>query len=132
MTEPRLPVPVETKAEADQVGLVDRLTESLTGYINDADEKAAAERVAALRQKQPDAPVEDLADSLIKRKCFRAGAVGAVTSGAALIPGLGTFASLTFGVAADIGMTFKLQAELVLELAALYGHSLTPDEKRRA
>jgi uncharacterized protein (DUF697 family) len=29
-------------------------------------------------------------------------------------------------------MTFKLQAELVLELASLYGHPLTPDEKRRA
>ena len=118
MTEPRLPVPVEPKAEAEQAGLVDRLMERLTDYINEVDEQAAAERVAALRQKQPNASVEDLADGLIRRKCFRAGAVGAVTSGAALVPGLGTFASLTFGVAADIGMTFKLQAELVLEIGS--------------
>lgn len=131
MTEPRLPVPVEPKVDVEQAGLVDRLMERLTDYINEVDEQAAAARVAALRQKQPQAPKEDLADDLIRQKCFRAGAVGAVTSGAALIPGLGTFASLTFGVAADIGMTFKLQAELVLEIATLYGYTLTPDEKRR-
>ena len=78
MTEPKLPVPVETKAEGEQAGLVDRLMERLTDYINEVDELAAAKRVAALRQKQPHAPEEDLADDLIRRKCFRAGAVGAV------------------------------------------------------
>jgi hypothetical protein len=54
-----------------------------------------------------------------------------VTSGTALIPGLGTLAALTFGVAADIGMTFKMQTELVLEIAAVHHHELSPDEKER-
>ena len=61
---------------------------------------------------------------------MQTGAVGAVTSGAAMIPGLGTLVSLTFGVAADIGVTFKMQAELVIEIASVYERKLTPAEKR--
>lgn len=52
-------------------------------------------------------------------------------SGTALIPGLGTLASLTFSVAADIGMTFNMQTELVLEIAAAYDHDLWPEQKER-
>lgn len=129
MSEARLPVP--TSKGDNRPGIVNNLMERLTDYINDVDEVAAAKRVAALRRRYPDEPAEELAERLIREKCLRAGAVGAVTSGAALLPGLGTFASLTFGVAADIGMTFKLQAELVLEIATLYDRTLTPEEKRR-
>ena len=84
-----------------------------------------------LRSKIPEASTEQVVDELIRRKCMKAGSVGAVTSGAAILPGLGTFASLTFGVAADIGMTFKMQAELVLEIAAAHARDLSPGEKRR-
>lgn len=100
--------------------------------INDADEEAARAKVLALSQANPTAMDDDLVALLIKQKCTQTGAVGAVTSSTAMIPGLGTLASLTFGVAADIGMTFKLQAELVLEIAAVYGHILTETEKRNA
>jgi uncharacterized protein (DUF697 family) len=98
--------------------------------IANVDEAAAAGRVTALRKANPEASAAELAELLVKQKCMQTGAVGAVTSGAALVPGLGTLVSLTFGVAADIGVTFKLQAELVVEIASVYERKLTPAEKR--
>lgn len=120
--------------ENTSLSLKDRTSNALmnrvVNAINDADEEAAAQRVHSLRQKHPNASQEELTEALTKQKCIQAGVVGAVTSGASIIPGLGTLASLTFGVAADIGMTFRLQAELVLELSALYEHQLDAAEKR--
>lgn len=111
--------------------LSDKVAGYLVSVINNADEQAAAKRVESLRQQYPEASADLVADLLIKEKCRQTGAVGAVTSGASVIPGLGTVAALTFGVAADIGLTFKLQAELVLELAAAYGYLLSNTEKQR-
>lgn len=108
------------------------LAETLLKAVSSADERAVAERVAALRQKHPQAAQDEVAEMLIMAKCWQTGAVGAVTTGASIIPGLGTLASLTFGVAADVGMTLRLQAELVLEIAALYEYQLSPTEKRAA
>ena len=107
------------------------LLKGINRYISQADAKAAAAYVASLKADQPEAKDEELVDQLIRRKCRQAGSVGAVTSGAAIIPGLGTVAAMTFGVAADIGMTFKLQAELVLEIAAVYGRELSENEKQK-
>ncbi len=108
-----------------------KIMDSLFRVISDVDLDAAAQRVDALTQKYPNASTEELSKILIRDKCQRTGTVGAVTSGAALIPGIGAAAAVTLGVAADIGATFKLQAELVLELAALYNYPLTDDEKQR-
>jgi len=107
------------------------LMEMLFKAVSDVDLEAAAARVKELREAHPEASLEELSQRLIRDKCQRTGAVGAVTSGAALIPGIGTVAAATVGVAADIGATFKLQAELVLELAALYDYPLTEEEKQR-
>ncbi len=109
---------------------LDNLMEFITAAIDEVDEKAAEARVQALREANAGASPEELVELLIKQKCIQTGAVGAITSGASFIPGLGTFASMTFGVAADIAWTFKLQAELVLEIAAVYQHKLSPTEKR--
>lgn len=109
---------------------VDRIMNYLEHAVSKVDEEAAAERVASLRDKRSDISAHDLADLLIQQKCWQTGAIGAVTSGASIIPGLGTVASLTFGVAADIGMTFQLQAELVLEIANAYHKKLDPNERR--
>ena len=106
---------------------MDRLAQA----IDDTDESGAQARVAQLREKHPDATVEELAHKLTMQKCRETAVVGATTSGAMLIPGIGTIAGLTLGIAADLGITFKMQAELVLEIATLYGHQLTPEEKRR-
>jgi hypothetical protein len=108
------------------------LMNTLFGMVSKVDLKEAEERVRAMREEYPDASPEEIVQKLIREKCRRTGTVGAVTSGAALIPGLGTAAAMTLGVAADIGATFKLQAELVLEIAAAYDHPLTDEEKQRA
>jgi hypothetical protein len=100
--------------------------------ISDVDMAAAALRVEEQRNAHPDEDTGALVERLIREKCIRTGTVGAVTSGAAIIPGIGTAASLTVGVAADIGATFKLQAELVLEIAAAHDRNLTDEEKRTA
>lgn len=107
------------------------LLKQITGFISSADTAAAAKTVDSLRQEKPDASADEIADLLIRRKCMQTGSVGAVTSGAAIIPGIGTVSAITFGVAADIGMTFKLQAELTLEIAQVYGRELTENEKRQ-
>ncbi|MEM7802757.1 MAG: hypothetical protein AAF633_26440 [Chloroflexota bacterium] len=103
----------------------------ITNVISSADTDAAAKTVDALRTEKPEATTEEIVDLLIRRKCMQTGSVGAVTSGAAIIPGIGTISAITFGVAADIGMTFKLQAELTLEIAYAYERELTENEKRQ-
>jgi hypothetical protein len=125
--DPQKVIPVEESRTSLMTVVMDKLVD----YIHKADEVAAAERVQEIRQQQPEASTDDVIQELIRRKCIKAGSVGAVTSGAALIPGLGTLASLTFGVAADIGLTFKLQTELVLEIAAAHGKALSESEKQR-
>ncbi len=114
---------VHTKADA--------IMDTIFRVVSDVDFKAAAARVDALKEENPDASEEELSRKLIRDKCQRTGTVGALTSGAGLIPGIGTAAAVTLGVAADIGATFKLQAELVLEIAALYNYPLTDEEKQR-
>lgn len=98
--------------------------------IDDVDMSAAAARVDGERKVHPNDTIDALVERLIRDKCMKTGTVGAVTSGAAIIPGIGTAASLTIGVAADIGATFKLQAQLVLEIAAAHDRTLTNEEKR--
>lgn len=90
---------------------------------------AAEKRVVVLKEKYPNEMPPELVQRLIQDKCQRTGMVGAVTAGAGLIPGIGTVTAMTMGVAADIGATFKLQAELVLEIAAAYNTQLTDAEK---
>ena len=46
------------------------------------------------------------------------------------IPGGGTVVTFTFGVTADLGLTFRMQAELVLEMAA--GGNVMADARARA
>ncbi len=117
------------------------IMEYISNSINNADEESAKERVRKLQERypndSPDAPplspadyADKLTNILIKQKCFKTGAVGAVTSAASIVPGLGTVASFTFGTAVDIGVTFKMQAELVLEISAVYQYKLEPAEKQ--
>jgi hypothetical protein len=121
----------KTSRARQKSGVLGGLMGFMEQAIDNADEEAAAERVATISQENPDASPDELVELLTKSKCMQTGALGAITSGASMIPGLGTALSLTFGVAADIGVTFKLQAELVLEIAAVYERTLNPTEKRR-
>jgi hypothetical protein len=104
----------------------------ISNTISNVDQGTAITRMAELREDYPGASVDELVEILIKRKSRQAGAVGAATSGAALIPGVGTLAALTVGTVADISIAFKLQAELVMEIAAAHQRLLTEEEKQRA
>lgn len=96
----------------------------LLAALSDADADAARRRVAKLRQRHPEADADALVERIVARACRRTAAVGAASSSAAIVPGLGTVAALTAGVAADLTATFKLQAEMVLEIADACGFPL--------
>lgn len=105
--------------------------DALTSAVARADETAATSRAVALLEADPSASAEVLAERLIRARCRQAAGIGAVTSTAALMPGIGTLASMTVGVAADVTATFRLQAEMVLELAVVHGISLGEVDRRR-
>lgn len=107
------------------------LFDMLMKAVSDVDISAAGERVKTFQVKYPNASPEKIARKLIRQKCEQTATVGAVTAGAGLIPGVGTAAAVIVGTAADIGATFKLQAELVLEVAHLYNYPLSDEEKQR-
>ena len=89
----------DTLAEVDT--RANALMNTLFNVVSDVDLEAAVERVRQLKVKYPDASPQELSQMLIREKGQKTATVGAVTSGAALIPGLGTAAALTLGVAAD-------------------------------
>lgn len=96
-----------------------------------SDSAAATVRAERLRRANPEVPIEELAQRIIGRASRRSAAVGAATASVALLPGAGTLASLTLGLAADLTATARIQAEMVLELAALHQLRLPTKERRR-
>lgn len=130
--EQALPNPTADSGQSQTFGkkLSNEMLNKLAEFINDANEQDAVDHVAALREKMPEATNQALIDKLIYDKCVQTATSGAVTAGTGLIPGIGPALALTFGVATDIGVTFKLQAELVLEIAAVYGVEISDEEKR--
>ena len=129
--------PVASKVEAavqvlpQRASLLDVMS-MISDTISNVEQGTAVTRVAELREDYPGASSDEMVDMLIKRKWRQAGAVGAATSGAALIPGVGTLTALTVGVVADVSIAFRLQAELVLEIAAAHQRLLTEEEKQQA
>jgi uncharacterized protein (DUF697 family) len=89
--------------------------------IAEVDRAKVVARVDELRQRYPDAAPDELAERLIKAKCQKTAAIGAVSSGGALLPGIGSLVAGAAGVVADLRATITLQAELVLEIAEVYG-----------
>jgi uncharacterized protein (DUF697 family) len=126
----------QSKANSQSVGrsestsAANAIVDQIFGAIDKTDAKAAAQRVADLRQRFAEESADQLAERVIRQRSLQAAAIGAVTSGATVIPGLGTVATLVFGVAADLQLTYKIQSELVLELAALYGRPISLEDKR--
>ncbi|MEZ4659880.1 MAG: DUF697 domain-containing protein [Caldilineaceae bacterium] len=117
-----------TNSTSTSQKLIDRAWQA----VNRADAKAARQRAEELAHSRPTATPDELVEILIRNKALQTGSVGALTSGAAIIPGVGTAVSLTLGTVTDISMTFKMQAEMVLEIAAIYGHEFTDADQRNA
>ncbi len=99
--------------------------------IDEVDFEAAQQRVKQLRDQLGNPPSTVLLETLIRRKCQQTGAIGALTAGPSVIPIVGTIAAMTVGTAADIGATIKLQTELVAEVAAVYGVTISDAERRK-
>jgi uncharacterized protein (DUF697 family) len=93
---------------------------SLWDSVRRTDRALAHKRVARLRAAFPDASREKLHRVLVRNKCLQAGAIGALTAITGAIPGVGRVASFALGPLADTALVSALQAELVIEIFALY------------
>ena len=114
-----------------KTSMAESLMKSIFDRVTDVDLQAASRRVESLRETHPDVSKDELVEMLIKTKCQQTAAIGAATSAVALIPGVGTFLTLTAGVAVDIAATFTRQAELILEIAEVHHYKLSEEEKQR-
>lgn len=68
---------------------------------------------------------------IISNYSYFAAFVGGATGLAGIIPGLGTVISTFGGATADIALTMKLQIEMTMAIAVVYGHDITQEEKKR-
>lgn len=118
--------------QTENAGLINAILDKAVATANRAEGETARAHAEDVRAKNPAATVEQLVDIVTREKALRTATIGAVTSGAGVLPGLGTLVSTTLGVAADAAMTLAAQAELVLEIAALHGRTLSPMEQRNA
>lgn len=100
--------------------------------IDSVDANAVRDTVAKARRAHPDDSDRELARRLIRDKAVATGIMGGTTSLVGLVPGLGTLAAVSLGVTADLITTFRLETELVMEIAELLGRKLTPSERRTA
>lgn len=101
------------------------------GRFSGAAPKRAAQNVRELKIQFPELSTDELIEKMIKAKCRKTAAIGATTSAASIVPGLGTAFSLTVGLVVDVGTTLRLHSELVLEIAEVRGHSLTEAERHK-
>ncbi|MCW5853983.1 MAG: hypothetical protein KIT87_28205 [Anaerolineae bacterium] len=127
---------LETSGRWEHVSVVGGRLPGVLGLlfrvIDSVDPAVTQGRVTAAQAKYPHLDKSALAKRLIRDKALQTGAVGATTSAAGTIPGLGTLASVTLGVTADVIATFRLQVELVMELAQLMGYEMSRTERRTA
>lgn len=93
---------------------------SLWDSVRRTDRLLARRRVERLRRAFPNASQDRLFQLLVRNKCLQAGTVGALTAITGAIPGVGRLASFALGPLADTALVSALQAELVIEILALY------------
>ena len=110
----------EVVTETQPGGIQDMIADYLANAIDKTDEDAARERVLGVQRDNPNASVDELVTLLINNKCLRTGIMGALSPMLRLI-----------GIPLNLGLVFKWQAELVLEIAALYSWTLSKSEKQR-
>jgi uncharacterized protein (DUF697 family) len=93
---------------------------TLWDSVRRADRIMARRRVERLRSAFPQSSRDQLCKLLVRNKCIQAGTVGALTAITGAIPGVGRLASFALGPLADTALLSALQAELVIEVFALY------------
>lgn len=97
----------------------------------DAADVASAQRVQLLRQNNPDKSQDALVNSLIQTRCLQVARIGVAKAGAAVLPTVGLVASMAIDSIPDLGPIQQHQAELLLDIATIYGYKFQPEEKER-
>ena len=106
--------------------------------ISPEDAKASAEqRLRLIRAKYPKLDNNDVqdfaADAIVKNYARYAASVGVATGATGIIPGLGTAVAAIGGAAVDGAACMKIQVDMTMILAAIYGYDiLNPDAQRLA
>lgn len=111
---------------------LERLARRLLRAVQAGDRAGAGHRVERLRQLMPKAGTERLQNWLVRRKCLHAGAVAALSSAVPRLPLVGAGAGALLGDLADRDSLIHLQADLVLEIFALYEVRLPASAERMA
>lgn len=91
---------------------------------------ASAQRVLALHQQYPDKTADDLVEMVIRNNCMQVASQSAANAGLAVLPALSIISALAVGALTNqMNATHQRQAELVRDIATLYGYRFRPDEK---
>lgn len=92
-------------------------------------EPAIRARVERLRLEHPTATPDQLAQLLVRDSRRRIAASGAASGAAAIAPGLGTLIALGTVTGQSL-YALEQQTELVMAIAAVYGHELSGSDER--
>ncbi len=117
------------------LGTVTRLTGTaldLWRGLDSLDRKAVRKRIGELRRRNKGKSLDDLHRDLVWARCLQAGAIGATSEIAGLVPGLGPVLGRILGPMADATLVSALQAELIAETFALYEVELPPQAEQAA
>lgn len=100
--------------------------------VLDAIDRAVEHRwdAAKRRASELEGPPAERVQALTRRFAREVAAVGAVTGGTSAVPGVGTVASMGTTVA-DLGWFTARAGDLILSIAATYGHTDARVEERR-
>lgn len=112
-------------------GLPDRFEQAGELVVAAVDKAAEARWPAAQeRSRSLEGTPEQRVEALTRNFARELAGLGAATGGAAAIPGIGTFTSLST-VAADLSWFTVRSADLILSIAAVHGHTEASVEERR-
>lgn len=96
----------------------------------DAADIASAQRVLALHKQYPDKTADELVKLVVRNACMQVASQSAANAGLAVLPALSLIGALAVGALANqINATHQRQAELVLDIATIYGYRFHPTEK---
>lgn len=93
--------------------------------------KRAQGRVASERRRRPDVSAEEIVASIVRDFRRDLTVIGAVSGGAAAIPGPGTAARVAVGISAESLALLERSILMTLAVAHAYGHDLTDMEIRK-
>jgi len=116
----------------DSARRVAKASQDVWRGIARVDRAAAKRRVAALRQRHPEASTGELHRSLVLSKCIQVGIVSGFTRLADLLPGSGVLTKTVLGPMVEDSLLTMLQAELIVESFDLYDVELPADAERLA